>query len=73
VIFTNSNATYFATDLTNFLACRHLTALDRLAANGGTKRPFFDDPMLEVWGLRRSDVDLFVSLKAPGVKRRFQF
>jgi predicted RecB family nuclease len=39
---------YFATDLTNFLACRHLTALERLAAHKLAKRPFFDDPMLEV-------------------------
>jgi predicted RecB family nuclease len=39
---------FFATDLTNFLACRHLTALERLAAHGLAKRPFFDDPMLEI-------------------------
>jgi uncharacterized protein len=39
---------FFASDLTDFLACRHLTALQRLSANGRAKRPFFDDPMLEV-------------------------
>lgn len=39
---------FFATDLTNFLACRHLTALERLAAHKLAKRPFFDDPMLEI-------------------------
>jgi uncharacterized protein len=39
---------YFATDLTNFLGCRHLTALERLAAHQLAKRPFFDDPMLEI-------------------------
>src|SRR5689334_9807816 len=39
---------FFATDLTNFLACRHLTALERLAAHKRAKRPFFDDPMIEL-------------------------
>ena len=39
---------YFATDLTNFLGCRRLTALERLAAHKLAKRPFFDDPMLEI-------------------------
>ena len=39
---------FFATDLTNFLACRHLMALERLAAHKIAKRPFFDDPMLEI-------------------------
>jgi hypothetical protein len=36
------------TALTNFLGCHHLAALERLAAHGLAKRPFFDDPMLEV-------------------------
>ena len=39
---------FFATDLTNFIGCRHLTALERLAAHKLAKRPFFDDPMLEI-------------------------
>src|SRR3954468_3057521 len=39
---------YFATDLTNFIVCRHLTVLERLAAHKLAKRPFFDDPMLEI-------------------------
>jgi uncharacterized protein len=39
---------YFATDLTNFLACRHLTALERLSASGLARRPVIDDPMLEI-------------------------
>src|SRR5215470_3284575 len=38
----------FATDLTNFIGCRHLTALERLAAHKRATRPFFDDPMLEI-------------------------
>ncbi|NOU26849.1 MAG: TM0106 family RecB-like putative nuclease [Polyangiaceae bacterium] len=39
---------FFATDLTNFLGCRHLTAVERLAAHKLAKRPYFDDPMLEI-------------------------
>src|SRR5215472_5049524 len=46
---------FFATDLTNFLACRHLMALERLAAHDLAKRPFFDDPMLEI--LRERGLD----------------
>ncbi|MGO8997122.1 MAG: TM0106 family RecB-like putative nuclease [Polyangiaceae bacterium] len=38
----------FATDLTNFLACRHLTSLERLAAHKLARRPHYDDPMLEL-------------------------
>jgi len=39
---------FFATDLTNFIGCRHLTALERLAAHKLAKQPFFNDPMLEI-------------------------
>ncbi len=39
---------YFATDLTNFLGCRHLSVLERLAAHKVVKRPFFEDPMLDL-------------------------
>ncbi len=39
---------FFATDLTNFIGCRHLTVLERLAAHRLAKRPFYDDPMLEI-------------------------
>jgi hypothetical protein len=38
---------FFATDLTNFVACRHL-ALERLRAHRLARRLFFDDPMLEI-------------------------
>jgi predicted RecB family nuclease len=38
----------FPTALTNFLECHHLTVLERLAAANLAKRPFFDDPMLEI-------------------------
>src|SRR5437773_2062965 len=37
-----------ATDLSNFLSCRHLTALDMAAASGERKRPHFDDPLLQI-------------------------
>ncbi len=40
--------TYFATDLANFLGCRHLAGLERLAAHRIVERPFFEDPMLDV-------------------------
>lgn len=46
--FQDRRSTFFATDLTNFLGCRHLASLERLAALGLAKRPFFDDPMLEI-------------------------
>lgn len=39
---------FSATDLTSFLACRHLTAVERLAASGMVRRPFNNDPMLEI-------------------------
>jgi predicted RecB family nuclease len=40
--------TFYASDLTNFVGCRHLTVLERLAAHKLVKRPFVDDPMLEM-------------------------
>ena len=36
-----------ATDLANHLACKHLTELNRLAAEGEPKKPFRSDPILE--------------------------
>ena len=35
------------TTIANFLACQHLTALDRAEAAGEIKRPFFADPLLD--------------------------
>jgi predicted RecB family nuclease len=46
--FRDAAPIFFATDLTNFLACRHLTAVERLAAHKLARRPYFDDPMLEL-------------------------
>jgi uncharacterized protein len=43
-----TETTFYAKDLTGFLACRHLTTLERLAAEKRIKRPFFEDPMLEI-------------------------
>src|SRR5262245_56221736 len=40
--------TFYSKDLTGFLACRHLTTLERLAAAGAVRRPHFEDPMLEI-------------------------
>jgi len=37
-----------ATDLSNFLSCRHLTALEMAAALGRRQRPHWDDPLLEI-------------------------
>ncbi|HJT63308.1 MAG TPA: TM0106 family RecB-like putative nuclease [Candidatus Limnocylindria bacterium] len=42
---------YSASDLVGFLACEHLTALDRAALAGLVERPHLDDPELDV--LRR--------------------
>jgi predicted RecB family nuclease len=39
---------YSATDLVGFLACEHLTALERAAAAGLVERPHRDDPELDV-------------------------
>ncbi len=37
-----------ATDLSNFLGCRHRTALDMAVAHGKRKRPYQSDPRLEL-------------------------
>ncbi len=39
---------FSATDLSHFLACSHLTLLDRRTALGGPQPPKYDDPSLEV-------------------------
>jgi uncharacterized protein len=39
---------YSASDLVGYLACEHLTALERAALEGLTKRPDVDDPELDV-------------------------
>ena len=47
----DGSAVYSATDLVGFLACEHLTALERAALAGLVERPHRDDPELDV--LRR--------------------
>lgn len=37
-----------ATDLSNFLSCRHLTALDMAEAYGKRERPMWEDPLLDL-------------------------
>ncbi|MGE5098864.1 MAG: nuclease, partial [Deltaproteobacteria bacterium] len=37
-----------ATDLSNFLGCRHRTGLDMEVAYGNRRRPYRDDPLLEL-------------------------
>ena len=39
-------------DLSGFLACRHLTRLEMSVARGEQKRPIFDDPHREILGRR---------------------
>ncbi|MEX2284819.1 MAG: TM0106 family RecB-like putative nuclease [Gemmatimonadota bacterium] len=39
---------FSATDLSNFLACQHLTLMDRRTASGGPRPPKYDDPALEL-------------------------
>jgi uncharacterized protein len=37
-----------ATDLSNFMNCRHRTALEMAEAHGVRRRPKWDDPLLEL-------------------------
>ena len=37
-----------ATDLSNFLSCRHRTALEMAEAHDGRQRPKWDDPLLQI-------------------------
>src|SRR2546423_4540103 len=39
---------FFATNLADFLACQHLTALDLAEAAGEIERQYYDDPGLEL-------------------------
>lgn len=46
--FSDAAFRFTATDLSSYLACPHLTLLNRLTALGGPKPPAFDDPAIEV-------------------------
>src|SRR6476659_5274295 len=39
---------FSATSIANFLACPHTATLDRAESRGEIKKPFFDDPAIEV-------------------------
>ncbi|HWA58204.1 MAG TPA: TM0106 family RecB-like putative nuclease, partial [Gemmatimonadales bacterium] len=62
---------YSATDLSRFLACEHLTRLDRRAALGGPRPPYFDDPGLAVVQERGREHEgrYLASLTADGGRR----
>lgn len=53
--FQSDTYTLSATDLANFLGCRHRTALEMEASAGIRKRPHFDDPILELLFQRGTD------------------
>lgn len=38
----------FATEIANFLACHHLTALDQAETAGDLRKPFLPDPSAEL-------------------------
>src|SRR5579859_6220284 len=39
---------FSATDVANFLACQHTATLDRAESRKEIKKPFFDDPAIEL-------------------------
>src|SRR5579864_8661863 len=39
---------FSATDVASFLACQHISVLDRAEARKEIKKPFFDDPTVEM-------------------------
>ncbi len=45
---TDNDLVLSATDLSNFLSCRHRTALEMAEARGRQERPRWDDPLLEI-------------------------
>jgi len=55
VYLTDTGLTFSATDLSNFLACPHLSVLNRAMVYGGPKPPVYDDPALEA--LRRRGLE----------------
>src|SRR4029077_7009081 len=49
------NSMFFATHVANFLACRHITTLDRAETAGEITKPFFNDPGIDL--LRKLGLD----------------
>jgi uncharacterized protein len=66
---TDAGLVYSATDLNNFLACEHLTGLDRRVALGELERPLVDQPQADI--LRRlgeqHELRYLEQLRAAGV------
>ncbi len=53
--YTSSTFSLAATDLSNFLGCHHCTALEMESAAGTLRKPFSDDPLLELLRKRGAD------------------
>jgi hypothetical protein len=52
---------FSATDVANFLSCHHLLTLDRAETAGDIRRPFFNDPginLLRELGIRHENAYL---------------
>src|SRR5215471_5644494 len=65
-----SDLTLSATDLANFLACRHRTALDMAVAVGAKSRIHSEDPLLEVLWMRGAEHEkrYIDALRAEGIR-----
>ena len=61
---------YSASDLVGYLACEHLTALERAALHGLTSRPEADDPELDVLRARGAEHEkrYLAELEAAGLE-----
>src|ERR1700760_4321514 len=68
---TETGLIFSATDLSNFLACPHLTLLSLRAALGGPKPPQFPDPGLDVLRERghQHELKFLEQLQQSGHKR----
>src|SRR5262245_60915948 len=52
---TDGRLRYSPSDLSGFLACRHLTRLETTVARGERKRPIFEDPHREILGRKGAE------------------
>src|SRR6185369_6425423 len=52
---TDGRLRYSPSDLSGFLACRHLTRLETTVARGERKRPVFEDPHREILGKKGAE------------------
>ncbi len=67
--FVDGRLTVSPTDLANFVACRHKTALDVLAARGSIERSLWNDPMADALRERgdRHEKQYIEALRAAGL------